>query len=68
MSSTDISYLTNNDSKVLGRSMTKLKQIQAKQNSFQTAKYQTLNSSWTPLANKSANSSVSRIFCILLAY
>ena len=56
--STNLAYLTNNDSKVLGRSKAKFERIQT-QNEFQTHKYKTLNSNWTPLSNKSANKSVS---------
>jgi hypothetical protein len=58
--STNLFNLTNNDSKILGRSKAKLEKLQTQQE-FQTNKYKTLNSSWTPLANKTANKSV-RIF------
>ena len=53
----NISYLTNNDSKILGRSKAKLQKLQT-ETEFQTNKYKTLNSSWTPLVNKIANRSV----------
>ena len=55
--SMNISYLTNNDSKILGRSKAKLQKLQT-ETEFQTNKYKTLNSSWTPLVNKTANRSV----------
>lgn len=58
VNSTNLAHLTNNDSKILGRSKAKLQKLQT-QSEFQTNKYKTLNSNWTPLNNKNANRSVS---------
>lgn len=45
--------LTQNDSKILGKSIERYERANAL--SFKTNKYKTLNSSWTPLGNSQAN-------------
>ena len=52
-----LSLLTNDDSKILGNIKPKLKKLQEQYN-LQTSKFKTLNSSWTPLIDKSANRNV----------
>ena len=56
-STRSISTLTNDDSKILGNIKPKLKKLQEQYN-LQTNKYKTLNSSWTPLKDKTANRNV----------
>jgi hypothetical protein len=53
-----ISLLTNDDSKILGNIKPKLKKLQETYNNVQTSKFKTLNSSWTPLNDKNANTNV----------
>lgn len=53
-----ISLLTNDDSKILGNIKPKLKKLQETYNNIETSKFKTLNSSWTPLNNKNANTNV----------
>jgi len=72
-----IAALTNDDTKVLGNLKPKLKKLE-EQNTIQTNKLKTLNSSWTPLATKHANHSIFEertnlvshwvSFCQILAY
>ena len=56
-STRSISVLTNDDTKILGNIKPKLKKLQEQYN-LQTNKYKTLNSSWTPLKDKTANRNV----------
>ena len=56
-STRSISALTNDDTKILGNIKPKLKKLQEQYN-LQTNKYKTLNSSWTPLKDKTANRNV----------
>ena len=53
-----ISLLTNDDSKILGNIKPKLKKLHETYNNVETSKFKTLNSSWTPLNNKNANTNV----------
>jgi hypothetical protein len=52
-----IASLTNDDSKILGNLKPKLKKLQ-EQNTIQTNKLKTLNSTWTPLVTKHSNHSI----------
>jgi hypothetical protein len=61
-----ISLLTNDDSKILGNMKPKLKKLQETYNNIQTSKFKTLNSSWTPLNDKNANTSVNFHFIVLV--
>ena len=56
-----LNSLTNDDSKILGNIKPKLKKLQEQYN-LQTSKYKTLNSSWTPLVDKTANRNVKTYF------
>lgn len=49
-----IANLTNDDSKVLGKIAPKIKIAQEKYY-LDTNKYKTINSSWTPLKDRSSN-------------
>ena len=53
-----ISALVADDSKTLGSSKQRSTKRVQEANSFQTSKYQTLNSSWTPLVDQTANKDV----------
>ena len=52
-----IATLTNDDSKILGNLKPKLRKLE-EQNTIQTNKLKTLNSTWTPLTTKHANHSI----------
>ena len=54
-----LAYLTNDDSKILGRSLKMRSSLQnTGQQQLQLNKLTTLNSNWTPLVNKTANRTV----------
>lgn len=53
-----MSTLTNNDSKILGNSLRLKSKKLHEQTHLNTNKFKTLNSSWTPLVNKTANKTV----------
>jgi hypothetical protein len=57
--SRSLASLTADDSKILGNLKPRLKKLEEQYN-VQSAKFKVLNSSWTPLVNKSANMSVSQ--------
>ena len=55
--SRSVASLTNDDSKILGNIKPKLKKLEEQYN-IQSHKFKTINSSWTPLVNKTANRTV----------
>lgn len=55
--SRSLAELTADDSKILGNIQPRLRKLEEQYN-IQSNKFKVVNSSWTPLVNKSANTSV----------
>ena len=53
-----LKVLTQNDSKVLGRTIDRKREKTIPPTKFKTRQFKTHNSNWTPLANKASNEQV----------